>query len=198
MTKEQLMALGLSEEQAQSVLDGYGKMVPKSRLDDKIEELKTANETIEARDKQIKDLEPLAAGNQSLQEQIQKLQADNQEAADKYAADLKQTKIASAIDLALTNAKVVNDKFSIAAKALLDLDKVDLDKDGNVIGLEEQIKSLVESDDTKAMFAQPEQTTLAGTNPAGGQQQQGNPVDTSKMTYSELKQYLESNPDAQI
>ncbi|WP_255350384.1 hypothetical protein [Lysinibacillus sp. ZYM-1] len=33
MNKKQLIALGLSEEQVQQVLDGFGTMVPMSSLD---------------------------------------------------------------------------------------------------------------------------------------------------------------------
>lgn len=151
MTKEQLIALGLTEEQAQQVLDGYGTMVPKSRLDDKIKELKTANDQVAERDTQIKDLEPLAAGNKDLLDQITKLQTDNKTASEQYQADLAETQRTFALDSALKDAKVHNPK---AVKGLLDLEKIKLNGEA-LEGLTEQLESLKTSD--AYLFAAEEQ-----------------------------------------
>ncbi|MEK4701985.1 phage scaffolding protein [Solibacillus sp. FSL R7-0668] len=170
MTKEQLMALGLTEEQAQQILDGFGQMVPKSRLDEKIKELKTANETIAERDTQIKDLEPLAAGNKDLLDQITKLQADNKTAAEQYQADLAETQRTYALDGALKDAKVHNVK---AVKALLDNEKIKLNGDA-LEGLTEQLEALKQSDaylfTTEKADTPPAPSFSGGqhTPPAGG------------------------------
>ena len=171
MNKEQLLAAGLTEEQAQAVLDGFGQMVPKMRLDEKIKELKDAQVAIADRDTQLEDLKPKAAGNEALLEQIQKLQDENKTAAEKYQAELAETQRTFALDSALKDAKVHNTK---AVKALLDSEKIKLNGDA-LEGLEEQLASLKESDaylfaTEKADTPPPPAFTPPGnpTPPAGG------------------------------
>ncbi|MFJ7950343.1 phage scaffolding protein [Lysinibacillus sp. NPDC096418] len=142
MNKEQLMAMGLTEEQAQQILDGFGTMVPKSRLDDKIKELKTTNDTIAERDTQLEELKPKAAGNEALQAEITRLQQENKDNADKHAADLSEQQRSFALENALKEAKVHNPK---SVKALLDLEKVKLNGEA-LEGLTEQLEALKQSD----------------------------------------------------
>lgn len=194
MSKEQLIALGLTEEQADKVIEGYGQMVPKNRLDEKIEEVKELKTQISNRDTQLTDLQTKAAGNESLQAEITKLQTANKEASEKYESELKQIKVNSAVDLALTNAKARNLK---AAKALLDLSEVELDEQGNIKGLEEKIKSLTEDEGTKFMFDSGE-VQITGTTPGGTANLGENKPDTSKMSYSELVAFMEANPGVEI
>lgn len=151
MTKEQLVALGLTEEQAQQILDGFGTMVPKTRLDDKIKELKAANDTIAERDTQLEDLKPKAAGNESLQAEITRLQKENKDNADQHAADLAETQRTFALDSALKDAKVHNPK---AVKALLDQEKIKLNGEA-LEGLTEQLDALKQSD--AYLFAEEQQ-----------------------------------------
>lgn len=105
MKKEDLIALGLTEEQADKVIEGYGQMVPKSRLDDKIQELKTANETIAERDTQLKTLQTKAAGNEELQTEITRLQQENANAKADHEAELQKRDFEHALDSALRDAK---------------------------------------------------------------------------------------------
>ncbi|MCT6821268.1 MAG: phage scaffolding protein, partial [Lactobacillus panisapium] len=62
---------------------------------------------------------------------------------DNLTKELQQTKLNSAVDSALSKAKVRNSK---AAKALLNLDDVKLNDKGEVEGLDDQISSLQKSD----------------------------------------------------
>lgn len=142
MNKEQLLALGLTEEQVKSVIEGYGIMIPKGRLDEKIAELKTATDLVAERDKQIEKLGNDAKGNEELQAQIAQLTEDNKKAAEAHAAELHKTKYDTALEKALTASKAKNVK---ALTALLDLDKVKLDGK-ELTGLEDQIKALKESE----------------------------------------------------
>ena len=151
MTKEQLIAMGLSEEQAQQILDGFGTMVPKSRLDDKIKELKTANDTISKYEVDLEDLKPKAAGNEALQAEITRLQDENKTNAEKHAADLAETQRTFALDSALKDAKVHNPK---AVKALLDQEKIKLNGEA-LEGLTEQLEALKQSD--AYLFAEEQQ-----------------------------------------
>lgn len=142
MNLEQLKALGLTDEQAKAVTEGYGIMIPKSRLDDKIAELKTAQDLVAERDKQIEKLGKDAKGNEELQKQIADLTEANKKAAEEHAAAIHKTNYDNALDKALAGAKTKNVK---ALTALLDLDKVKLEgKD--LTGLDEQLKAIKESD----------------------------------------------------
>jgi chromosome segregation ATPase len=113
---------------------------------------------IAARDEQIETLKKSAGNNEDLKKQIENLQAEN-----------KATKINGAIEKALTAAKALN---VTAAKALLkDLDKAELSSDGTVKGLDEQIKALQKDENTKFLFAAPEEskkTTIKGMTPTDG------------------------------
>ena len=149
MTKEELIALGLSEEQAGKVLEGYKGYVPKSRFDEVNNAKKAAEDTVKERDKQLEDLKKASGDSEALKAQIAQLQADNKAAADKYAADLKAVQINSAVEKELTAAGAKNLK---AVKALLEgLDKAELDGE-NVKGLADQIKKLKEEEGTKFLF----------------------------------------------
>lgn len=189
MTKEQLLALGLSEEQADKIVEGYGKMVPKSRLDDKIAELKTATETIVERDNQLEELKPKAAGNEALQAEITKLQNENKTAAETHASELAETRRTFAIESALKDAKVHNVK---ATKALLDLDKITLNDDQALEGLAEQLEGLKQSD---AYLFVPE--GLKGSTPPAGappKPQTLTRADFAKKPYEERMKLMEENP----
>lgn len=143
MKKEDLIALGLTEEQADKVIAGFGQMVPKSRLDDKLQELKTANDTIAERDTQLKTLQTKAAGNEELQAEITRLQEENATAKAVHEAELQKRDFDYALDGALRDAKAKNVK---AVRANLNLETIKLDGD-KLLGLDEQLKALKASDD---------------------------------------------------
>ena len=116
MKKEDLLAMGLTEEQTDKVMDGLnGDFVTKSRFNEVNTELKAARTALSERDKQLEELKKVDAA--ALQDQITQLQADNKQKDADYAAQLKALKISNAVELALTGAKAKN---NTAAKALLD------------------------------------------------------------------------------
>ncbi|AXN58361.1 head scaffolding protein [Bacillus phage Wes44] len=190
MNKDQLIALGLTEEQVKAVVEGYGIMIPKSRLDDKIAELQTANDTIAERDKQLKDLSKAAEGNDDLKKQIADLTAANKKAADDHAAALQKVHYDTALEKALTGAKARNRK---ALTALLDLDKVKLEGE-SLTGLDEQLKALRESDSYLFEEEQKKEEDEPPTEPpvrrprfSAGQQQGNN--DPSDLIAAKLAKY---------
>lgn len=197
MTKEQLIAMGLSEEQAQQILDGFGTMVPKSRLDDKIKELKTANDTIAERDNQLKELEPLAAGNKDLVDQIKQLQADNKTAKEQHDTELAETRLTSAVKLALTGK--VQDLDIVSG--LLDKTKIELDEQGNVKGgLDDQLTTLKESKsflfvpENEPQQQQPPSWSGGQHNPPGGATM--TKEEFAKKSYADRVKFQEENPTA--
>jgi hypothetical protein len=167
MNKEQLMALGLSEEQADKIIEGYGTMVPKARLDEKIKEVKEYKDQVIDRDTQLTDLQSKAAGNEALQSEITKLQDANKQAVADYETKLQEQSYTFALDSALSGAKVKNVK---AVKALLESEKIKLDGE-NLTGLEEQLAALKTSDsylfEEVVDTGKPNPTFSAGTHQTG-------------------------------
>ncbi|MGE7940630.1 phage scaffolding protein [Lysinibacillus xylanilyticus] len=189
MKKEDLIVLGLSEEQADKVIEGYGQMIPKSRLDEKIEELRVANETIGERDTQIADLIPKAAGHESLQNEITSLQQANQTAKEQYDAELAETRLTSAVKLALSGK--VQDLDIVSG--LLDKTKIELDEQGNVkAGLDDQLTTLKES--KSFLFVA---DGLKGKTPPAGtppKPQTLTRADFAKKPYEERLKLMQENP----
>jgi len=185
MTRAELEALGLTKEQIDSVMGINGNDIEKvkTKLTEAEKEADTLKEPKE-------DLE-------GLKSQIETLQKDNKAKDEQYKAEIRNLKVNSAVDAALTGAKAKN---LTAVKALLkDIDKAELLEDGTVKGLKEQIEALTKADDSKFLFdieAVPQ--TPKGATPAGGKNMGNTGVDTSKMTYSQLAKYLAENPDAKI
>lgn len=150
MNKEDLIAMGLTEEQAKKVMDSLdGNFVTKTRFNEINEENKTLKKSVSDRDKQFDDLKKSSGDNAELQKQIADLQKVNADQVKTHETELKQLKIDNAVEQALTGAKAKNIK---AVKALLDLEGVKLGEDGSVLGLKEQIEKLTSGDDTKFMF----------------------------------------------
>ena len=90
--------------------------------------------------------------------------------------------------------KEINAKDVIDIKANLDMSKISLDGE-NFIGLDEQIKSLKEKKD---YLFNKEETIITGSGESGRQklEEDGHKLDT--MSYSEMCDYLEKNPDTKI
>lgn len=124
MKKEELVELGLTEEQATKVLEKYGNMIPKARFDEVNQKSQDAEKMVKDRDKQIEELKKSATDNADLQKQITELQAQNKAAAEKYAADIKERSRNNSVALALTGKKA---KSIAAAKTLFELDDADFD-----------------------------------------------------------------------
>lgn len=150
MTKEALIALGLTEEQAGKVLEGYTGYVPKSRFDEVNEAKKKAEANVKERDKQLEELKKNSGDADALKAEIEKLQGENKAAAEKYAADMKAFALNNAIEKALTAAGAKNLK---AAKALLDLTNAEMDGE-TVKGLDAQIKALKDDAGSSFLFGE--------------------------------------------
>lgn len=208
MTRKQLEDLGLTKEQADSIIKINGDDIEnaKSASAAEIKNLQTEVDGLKTqvgdRDKQLETLKASAGDNADLKKQIEDLQTENATVKANHESELNQLKIDFAVEKALTGAKAKNIK---AVKALLELDDAKLDKDGNVKGLAEQIEKLTSGDDTKFLFEAQKQTkqqqNFKGFQPgASGEQKpgEGEKVDFSKMSYDELTAYMEANPDAQI
>lgn len=112
--------------------------------------------TDEVDGKVAEKLDELYVTKESSDQQIAQLN----EAHGKEVAGLK---IGAAVDAALTKAGARN---QTAVKALLDMEQIKLDKEGNITGIDEQVKSLLKGKDTGFLFASEQQPVLSGVTPA--------------------------------
>lgn len=197
MKKEDLIAMGLTEDQAKKVMDSLdGNFVTKARFNEVNEENKTLKQSVADRDKQLEDLKKSSGDNAELKKQIETLQQQNADQKKAHDAEMAQLKLDNAIDAALTAAGAKNIK---AVRAMIDTSKMKLGEDGTVEGLSDAIKAVQKSDSYMFNTVQQKQQTFKGFQPgASGEVKLGTEVDTSKMTYSELAAYMAANPDAKI
>lgn len=174
MTKEQLIEMGLTEEQADKILAAHKEelkgYIPKTRFDEVNETKKDLEQQIRDRDKQLKDLQDKVKGNEELEKTIKDLQESNKKAVDDYEAKIRNMALDNAIKLALKENKA---KYEDLLLGKFDRDKLTIKEDGTIEGLEEQIKSLKEG--YKDLFEQPlsgPTPNNTGDNPGGGELQQ--------------------------
>jgi hypothetical protein len=154
MKKEELMKLeGMTEELAAKIAEQSAEelkgMIPKSRLDEVIAERDTAKKDHADVLKQLGALQKENGDVQSLKDKIAELETTAKESEKTHAAEIQTMKISNAVDAALMSAKALNAK---AVKALLNLEGAELDADGSVKGLAEQIKALQTAEDSKFLF----------------------------------------------
>lgn len=144
MKKENLIEMGLTEEQAQKVMDSIdGNFVTKARFNEVNEENKTLKKSVSDRDKQLEDLKKSSGDNAALQQQISDLQKANADQQKAHEAELNQLKLDNAVEVAISGAKAKNSK---AVKAMLDMSKIKVGEDGKLYGFDEQIEALKKSD----------------------------------------------------
>lgn len=150
MKKEDFLKLGFTEEQAEKAAAASAEelkgFIPKARFDEVNDSKKQLEIDIKTRDEQLEALKKIDA--EGMKAEIEKLQGENKAAKEKYEADLKNIQIDNAVEKALMGAKAKNIK---AVKALLDLDKAELDGE-TVKGLDDQLKKLQEGEDSKFLF----------------------------------------------
>ena len=153
ISREKLIKLGLSNEQMEKIVALHGADIEELKaksdelINSKTEELKKANESLQSqiaeRDKDLKSLKKQAGDNEELGNQLKELQGKYKHDTENLTKELQQTKLNSAVDSALGKAKVRNTK---AAKALLNMDDIQLNDKGELEGLDNQINSLQKSD----------------------------------------------------
>lgn len=181
MKKEDFLKLGFTEEQAikaaAASAEELKEFIPKTRFDEVNTENKTLKTDIATRDTQLETLKNSTGDVEALKKSITDLQTQNATDKANYEAQVKQMKIDSAVERALIGAKAKNVK---AVKALLDLDKAELEGE-NVKGLNEQLKKLQESEDSKFLFntesTNPKTPIFKGVQPGASGD---NPPDTQK------------------
>lgn len=148
MNLESIQALkieGLTEEVAKKIaeasekeLEGY---VTKDKYDTEVKAKEQLTKDIKDRDKQLETLKGQVGDNEELKKQIEALQKDNKTAKETYEKELKDLKINNAIKLAINGD--AQDADLVAT--LIDKEKLVVGNDGQIVGLDEQVKALKES-----------------------------------------------------
>lgn len=143
MTREELKALGLTDEQIEKVAEDYEKnYVTKNQFNTKNEELKQAKESLTTMQSDIETLKKANADNAELSKQIDELNAAQLKREAEYTAQIQKMELDGIVERTLLSSKVKNAK---AVRALLDLEGAKV-KDGTIKGLDDQLTKLKESD----------------------------------------------------
>ncbi|GKV55978.1 hypothetical protein NCCP2222_19250 [Sporosarcina sp. NCCP-2222] len=190
MTKEQLIALGLTEEQAEKVVAGFGPMIPISRFNEVNDAKKQLETDISARDSQLEELKKTAGASEELKAQIQTLQDENKTAKEQYETDLKDLKLTNAIKLAF-NGKVHDEDL---AASQIDRTKLVIDGD-KVVGLDDQVTGLKEA---KAFLFKSEEEQQLGFKIGGdgqGNAVPNNPFSKEHWNLTEQGRLYKDNPE---
>lgn len=163
MKKEDLIAMGLTEEQAKKVMDSIdGNFVTKARFNEVNEENKTLKKSVSDRDKQLEDLKKSSGDNAALQQQISDLQKANEDQKKAHETELNQLKLDNAVEVALKDAGAKNIK---AVRANIDMTSVKIGEDGKISGLTEQVESLKKSEGWMFNTDQQTQQQFTGFQP---------------------------------
>ena len=149
--------------------------VAKQDFDGKNRELKSANDALRERDRQLEELKTAGGDAAALREQITQLQAANAAKDEAHAEELAALRLDAAVDRALSEAHAKN---PATVKPLLAafLKDAKAEEDGTVRGLADEIKKLSGSQDTAFLFeakTETKQPQMAGAAPAGSGSIQG-------------------------
>lgn len=191
MTKEQLRALNLTEEQINAIIEDYGKnYVSKAQFNEKNDAYKQAKLEIENLTTDINNLSEANKANEALQSQIKELQdAATKREAD-YNENIKNMKIDTAITKALSKSGAMNETI---LTGLLDRTKIAIGEDNTITGIQEQITALKESD--PYLF---KQDSIKGVVPGDATPKTHDGITKeqfNKMSYLDRVQLQETNPD---
>ncbi|MCY7468140.1 phage scaffolding protein [Bacillus safensis] len=174
-----------------------GQWFPKERFDAVNNEKKELKSQLDERDQQLSTLQKQAKGNEELQSAIEQLQEENKKVSEEYQQKLDKQAFDFALESALRDAKAKNIK---AVKANLNVDGLKL-SDDKVIGLDEQLSALKESDGYLFETENDSPPGLAGRQPHGTSNSAANlptaknPFSQDHLNLTEQGQILSSDPE---
>ncbi|MGE4274100.1 MAG: phage scaffolding protein [Desulfitobacterium sp.] len=192
MTKEQLIALGLSEELAKKAADASSEelkgFIPKARFDEVNESKKQLETDIKERDKQLKELGDKAKGNEELEKTIKDLQETNKTTKDQYEGKIKDMTINAAIQ-----AKLTDTKYPDLLVTKFDKSKLSLASDGTVVGVDEQLTTIKEQ--YKDLFVPVVKGKGDPNNSGGTPPGEKNPWSKEHFNLTQQGKLLKENPE---
>ena len=150
MKREFLKDLGLSDEIMDKIMTQYGLDIEKYKTEKRENETKITflNDKIKEQEKTINTMQIENDAYAKLKQDYDLLQEEKTK---------REIKLKSGLEKALNSAGAINQKVVIPLLKEF-LDKAEIDEKGNINGLEEQIKQIKESEDTKFLFKDIENT----------------------------------------
>ncbi|HFI0254909.1 TPA: phage scaffolding protein [Streptococcus suis] len=166
-TTEELLKLGLTEEQAKEVFALRGKELnaDKSALETITQERDSLKNQLQSVEAQLEKMKEDASNSEEAKQALAQLQAEYDKFKDEAAADLAKTQKVNAINLALKDTTAHNPSTLMK---FIDVDAVELDDNGKpklddiITGLKESDPYLFKADDTNT----PNPTIVPPGNPA--------------------------------
>lgn len=143
-TKEELLKLGLTEEQAKDVFALRGKELNEDKLalDTLTKERDSLKNQLQKAEEQVENLKSLESISAEQKDAIDKLQADYDKYKQEAEAELAKTNKVNAINLALKDTKAHN---PAALMKFIDVDAIEVDDNGKP-KIDDVINGLKESD----------------------------------------------------
>lgn len=197
MKREFLKELGLDDKQTEAVMSQYGKEVNQyqdqsTQVASLKEQLEDAKGQIDSRDKQLKELGKESSNSKEMQAKIKELEEANKQARKESEAKLAQQQKSFAIQTALSKSGAIENK---AVQPFIDTEKVSLDDNGNLIGLQEQLDAAKK--DHAFLFKQEEKQEEKKPAPQlvqGGNNSSEVQSDPSKMSLEDQNKLYQTNP----
>lgn len=146
MERKDLTELGIEAEAVDKIMEMYGKDVnPIKQENESLKaEVKSFKEQVADRDNQLDEIKTKVGDAEALSATIDSLKQANKDKDEAHQNLVNQVKLDYEIKLALNEAGAKNER---AVKALIDLDTVKINEDGQLIGLNEQLTNLKSTDD---------------------------------------------------
>lgn len=200
MIKELLKKLGYTDEDIAKIEKGLSDekifLTKEENIEDRYTKLKTQKEDLE---KQVQTLTDTNTNIQTEYDNYKKgsitqeeYESKVQEIQNQANEKVKQNEFDSKLAIKLVS-KDINARDAKDIKANLDLTKISLDGE-NFIGLEEQIKELKER---KEYLFNKEETVITGQE-GTERQKTDEDIKLDEMSYSQMCEYLEKNPDVKF
>ena len=153
MKREFLKDLGLSDEIMDKIMTQYGLDIERYKTDKRENEAKITflNDKIKEQEKTINTMQIENDAYAKLKQDYDLLQEEKTKNDNGYKQQIREIKLKSGVEKALNSSGAINQKVVIPLLKEF-LDTAEIDEKGNVNGLEEQIKQIKESEDTKFLF----------------------------------------------
>lgn len=173
MDRKFLKELGIEDEQIDKIMQEHGATVNPLKQDkDSLQtEVDSYKEQITERDTQLETLKGKVGSEDDLKATIDSLKQANQEKDAEHQKRINQQKLDYELKIALNGSGARNER---AVKALLDLDTVKINDEGQLIGLNEQLETLKTSDDYLFKTDAPPVDEPPNTDFTPGSNKQGN------------------------
>lgn len=143
MNRKQLEELGLEKDAIDTIMDLNGQAINDTKKE--LEEANTTAQTLQAeldkREADFKTLKEKADNAEELEEQLNTLTSEYDTYKEDTSKREQEIKVNSALKLALAKSGTIDE---VALKAHLDLEEVELNEDGTVKGIDDQLSTLKE------------------------------------------------------